>query len=132
MNNGRWQSHEDGFVRDNVNKMTLEQMAEHLGKSVLAVKLYMHRNHIVTGRTVKRNIVQEMLRIKFRHPENFMPTRAFYSETGINQMRWWDLFHGRKNITHTEYVALSRYFGLTLEEAFEARQLCIFEEENND
>lgn len=132
MNNGRWQPHEDGFVRDNVNKMTLEQMAEHLGKSVLAVKLYMHRNHIIIGQTVKRNIVQEMLRIKFRHPENFMPTRAFYREVGINQMRWWDLFHGRKNITQTEYVALSKYFGLTLEEAFEARQLSMFEEENND
>lgn len=127
MNNGRWQPHEDGFVRDNVNKMTLEQMAEHLGKSVLAVKLYMHRNHIVCGQTVKRNIVQEMLRIKFRHPENFMPTRTFYHEVGINQMRWWDLFHGRKNITQTEYIALSKYFGITLEEAFEARQLCIFE-----
>lgn len=132
MNNGRWQPHEDGFVRDNVNKMTLEQMAEHLGKSVLAVKLYMHRNHIIIGQTVKRNIVQEMLRIKFRHPENFLPTRAFYREVGINQMRWWDLFHGRKNITQTEYVALSKYFGLTLEEAFEARQLSMFEEENND
>ncbi len=82
--------------------------------------------------TVKRNIVQEMLRIKFRHPENFMPTRTFYHEVGINQMRWWDLFHGRKNITQTEYIALSKYFGLTLEEAFEARQLCIFEEGNND
>lgn len=132
MNNGRWQPHEDSFVRDNVNKMTLEQMAEHLGKSVLAVKLYMHRNHIIIGQTVKRNIVQEMLRIKFRHPENFLPTRAFYREVGINQMRWWDLFHGRKNITQTEYVALSKYFGLTLEEAFEARQLSMFEEENND
>lgn len=132
MNNGRWQPHEDGFVRDNVNKMTLEQMAEHLGKSVLAVKLYMHRNHIVCGQTVKRNIVQEMLRIKFRHTENFMPTRTFYHEVGINQMRWWDLFHGRKNITQTEYIALSKYFGITLEEAFEARQLCIFEEGNND
>lgn len=61
-----------------------------------------------------------------------MPTRAFYREVGINQMRWWDLFHGRKNITQAEYVALSKYFGLTLEEAFEARQLSMFEEENND
>lgn len=104
MNNGRWQPHEDKFVRDNVNKMTLEQMSDHLGRSALAVQLYMHRKHIVTGQTVKRNLVQEMLRIKFRHPENFMPTRAFYREVGINQMRWWDIFHGRKNINQTEYI----------------------------
>lgn len=128
MNNGRWQPHEDQFVRDNANKMTLEQMSEVLNRSPLAVQLYMHRKHIVVGQTVKRNLVQEMLRIKFRHLENFMPTRAFYREVGINQMRWWDIFHGRKNITQQEYIALCEYFGVTMQEAFEARQLCIFEE----
>lgn len=132
MNNGRWQPHEDKFVRDNANKMTPEQMSEVLKRSPLAIHLYMHRKHIVVGQTVKRNLVQEMLRIKFRHPENFMPTRAFYREVGINQMRWWDLFHGRKNINQQEYLALSNYFGITLEEAFAARQLYIFEEESND
>lgn len=96
MNNGRWQPDEDRYVRENVNKKTLEQMAEHLGRSALAVQLYMHRKHIVVGQTVKRNLVQEILRLKFRHPENFMPNRAFYQEVGINQMRWWDIFYGRK------------------------------------
>lgn len=129
MNNGRWQPDEDRYVRENVNKKTLEQMAEHLGRSALAVQLYMHRKHIVVGQTVKRNLVQEILRLKFRHPENFMPNRAFYQEVGINQMRWWDIFYGRKNINQEEYIALSKYFGITLEEAFAARQLCIFEEQ---
>lgn len=78
MNNGRWRPDEDRYVRENVNKKTLEQMAEHLGRSALAVQLYMHRKHIVVGQTVKRNLVQEILRLKFRHPENFMPNRAFY------------------------------------------------------
>jgi hypothetical protein len=129
MNNGRWQPDEDRYVRENVNKKTLEQMAEHLGRSALAVQLYMHRKHIVVGQTVKRNLVQEILRLKFRHLENFMPNRAFYQEVGINQMRWWDIFYGRKNINQEEYIALSKYFGITLEEAFAARQLCIFEEQ---
>ena len=93
------------------------------------LQLYMHRKHIVVGQTVKRNLVQEILRLKFRHPENFMPNRAFYQEVGINQMRWWDIFYGRKNINQEEYIALSKYFGITLEEAFAARQLCIFEEQ---
>ena len=123
------QPDEDRYVRENVNKKTLEQMAEHLGRSALAVQLYMHRKHIVVGQTVKRNLVQEILRLKFRHPENFMPNRAFYQEVGINQMRWWDIFYGRKNINQEEYIALSKYFGITLEEAFAARQLCIFEEQ---
>lgn len=132
MNNGRWKPEEETFIRENAGKMTLQQLAEKVNRSSLAVQLFMHRKHIVVGQTVKRNIVQEMLKIKFRHPENFMPTRAFYREVGINQMRWWDIFYGRKNITQTEYIALSNYFGITLEEAFAARQLCIFEEENND
>ena len=58
MNNGRWQPDEDRYVRENVNKKTLEQMAEHLGRSALAVQLYMHRKHIVVGLTVKRIMVQ--------------------------------------------------------------------------
>lgn len=53
MNNGRWQPHEDQFVRDNANKMTPEQMSEVLNRSPLAVQLYMHRKHIVVGQTVK-------------------------------------------------------------------------------
>ena len=50
-------------------------------------------------------------------------------EVGINQMRFWDLYYGRKPITNEEYLSLCDYFGITLQEAFEARQLNIF---NND
>ena len=132
MNNGRWQPHEEMFVRDNAGKLTLQQLADKVGRSPLAVQLFMHRKHIVVGQTVKRNLVQEMLRIKFKHPENFLPTRTFYQAVGINQMRWWDIFYGRKNISQREYIVLCEYFGVTMQEAFEARQLCIFEEENND
>ncbi len=130
MNTRRWQPHEDEFVRLQANKLTPEQMSEHLGRSALAVQLYMHRHHISVGSKIKRNLVQEILRIKFRHPENFLPGKSFYRTTGINQKRWWDIFHGRRNITQEEYLALSHYFGITLEEAFEARQLLLFEDDN--
>lgn len=129
MNNGKWKQEEECFVRENAGKKTLEEMAKHIGKSPLAVQLFMHRKKIVVGQTVKRNLVQEMLRIKFRHPENFSPTREFYREVEINQMRFWDIYYGRKQVTQSEYLALSNYFGLTLQEAFEARQLSMFNEE---
>lgn len=132
MNNGRWKPEEEAFIRENAGKKTLQQLAEKVHRSPLAVQLFMHRKHIVVGQTVKRNLVQEMLRIKFKHPENFLPTRSFYQTVNINQMRWWDIFYGRKNISQQEYIALCEYFGVTMQEAFEARQLCIFEEENND
>lgn len=129
MNNGKWKQEEEIYVRENVGKKTMEEMAEYVGRSPLAVKLFLHRKKIVAGQTVKRNFVQEMLRLKFRHPENFSPTREFYREVNINQMRFWDIYYGRKQITQQEYVALSKYFGLTLQEAFEARQLSMFNEE---
>ena len=104
-------------------------MAVSVGRSELAVQLFMHRRKIVIRQVVKRNLVQEILSLKFKHPENFMPNRPFYKEVGINQMRFWDLYYGRKPITNEEYLSLCDYFGITLQEAFEARQLNIF---NND
>ena len=129
MNNGKWKQEEEIYVRENVGKKTMEEMAEYVGRSPLAVKLFLHRKKIVAGQTVKRNLVQEMLRLKFRHPENFSPTREFYREVNINQMRFREIYYGRKQVTQQEYVALSEYFGLTLQEAFEARQLSMFNEE---
>ena len=132
MNNGRWKDEDIQYLLSNAGKITLAEMAKHLNKTELAVKLFMHRRKMTVGQTVKRNIVLEMLRTKFRHPENFMPNRAFYNEVGINQMRWWDLYHGKKQINQREYIALSEYLGITLQEAFEARQLDLFNTEENE
>lgn len=129
MNNGRWTPEEEKYIRDNAGKLTLSEMAAFVGRSELAVQLFMHRRKIVIRQVVKRNLVQEILSMKFKHPENFMPNRPFYKEVGINQMRSWDLYYGRKPITNEEYLSLCDYFGITLQEAFEARQLNIF---NND
>ena len=129
MNNGRWTPEEEKYIRDNAGKLTLSEMAVSVGRSELAVQLFMHRRKIVIRQVVKRNLVQEILSLKFKHPENFMHNRPFYIEVGINQMRFWDLYYGRKPITNEEYLSLCDYFGITLQEAFEARQLNIF---NND
>lgn len=80
------------------------------------------------GPVVKRNLVQRMLQLRFRNIEDFQPSRKFYQETGIGQRRWWSIFHGREQITKEEYLKLANYFGVTLQEAFESRQLDLFEE----
>lgn len=114
MTNGRWKPEEEDFIRKYAGKMTLQQLADKVGRSRLAVQLYMHRKHIVVGQTVRRNLVQEMLRIKFKHPENFMPTRTFYKTVGINQMRWWDIFYrAGKALLNKNTSALCEYFGVT-------------------
>lgn len=128
MNNGSWKQHEIDFLMVNVGKLTLSELASGVGKSELAVKLYMHRHRINPGPVVKRNLLQELLKMKFGNPKYFQPTREFYADIGITQRRFWDLFHGRKQISDEEYLKFAKYFNVTLEEAFEARQLNLFQE----
>ena len=126
--NKRWTEEDATFVKNNLGKLSFEQMGRALNRSAMSVRLFVLRNRLTVGLQVKRNILMEMLKIKFRHPEDFTPTRAFYKETGINQRRWWDLYYGRKPITGKEYAAVADYLGVTLQEAFDSRQLNLFEE----
>uniref|UniRef100_A0AB33JID0 XRE family transcriptional regulator n=1 Tax=Prevotella sp. GTC17262 TaxID=3236797 RepID=A0AB33JID0_9BACT len=126
--NKKWTAEDAAYVRQNLGKVSLDDMASHLARSSMAVRLYILRNRLTVGRTVKRNLLLEMLKIKFRHPEDFNPTRAFYNETGIGQRRYWNLYFGRKPITGKEYAAIAEYLHVTIHEAFESRQLELFEE----
>lgn len=126
--NKRWTEEDATFVKNNLGKLSFEQMGRDLNRSAMSVRLFVLRNRLTVGLQVKRNILMEMLKLKFRHPEDFTPTRAFYSETGINQRRWWDLYYGRKPITGKEYAAVADYLGVTIQEAFDSRQLNLFEE----
>ena len=124
--NRRWNSEDDEFVRLNLGKMSFEDMGECLGRSPMSVRLYVLRRKLTTGQLVKRNLLIKLLQIKFRHPEDFAPTRMFYEETGIGQRRYWDLYFGRKAITWKEYAAVAEYLGVTVREAVNSRQLELF------
>ena len=127
--NKRWTAKDAEYVRQHLGKVSLADMAAHLDRSSMSVRLYILRNRLTVGRTVKRNLLFAMLKIKFRHPEDFSPTRTFYKETGIGQRRYWDLYFGRKAITDKEYAAVAEYLGVTIQEAVESRQLELCEEE---
>lgn len=127
--NKRWTENDAKFVRQNFGKLSFEQMGRELNRSAMSVRLFALRNRLTVGLQVKRNILMEMLKVKFRHPEDFTPTRVFYTETGINQRRFWDLYYGRKAISSKEYAAVAKYLGVTLQEALESRQLSLFEED---
>ncbi len=128
--NKKWTSEDVEYVKENLGYVSLETMARYLGRSSMSVRLYILRNRLIPGqaRIVKRNLLIEMLKIKFRHPEDFSPSKSFYRETGIGQRRYWDLYFGRKPITGREYAAVAGYLGVTMQEAFESRQLELFEE----
>jgi len=126
--NKRWTAQEAEYIQQSLGKVSFEDMAASLGRSPMSVRLFVLRRRMTPGPLVKRNLLMEMLKLKFRHPEEFTPTRAFYKETGIGQRRWWDLYYGRKPITGKEYTAVAEYLGLTIQEAIESRQLELFEE----
>ena len=69
MNKGRWTSEQKDYVLDSIGKIPLQEICDKLNKSELAVNLFLHRNKIYRGAVVKKNIVLEILRIKFVHPE---------------------------------------------------------------
>lgn len=126
--NKRWTAQEAEYIQQSLGKVSFEDMAAYLGRSPMSVRLFVLRRRMTPGPLVKRNLLMEMLKLKFRHPEEFTPTRAFYKETGIGQRRWWDLYYGRKSITGEEYTAVAEYLGITIQEALESRQLELFEE----
>ena len=127
--NKRWDSYDEEYVRENLGRLSFEDMGRHLGRSPMSVRLYVLRRKLTTGQLVRRNLLMALLKIKFRRPEDFSPTRMFYRETGIGQRRYWDLYFGRKPITGKEYSAVAEYFGITVTESIESRQLELFSEE---
>lgn len=124
----RWTTDDIEFVREHLGNTSLEDMALALNRSVMSVRLFILRQRWSVGPHVQRNLVQRMLQLRFRNIEDFQPSRKFYQETGMGQRRWWNVFHGRSQITTEEYLSLAKYFGVTLQEAFESRQLDLFDD----
>lgn len=84
---------------------------------------YIHRERIFRVSQSPRNLAYEIVKIKFIHPEYFRPTRKFFREIGMTQRQWWAAFRGEKKLTEDQYKQISLHLGITLEEAFNARQL---------
>ncbi len=113
--------------------MTPEQMAEMLNVSENDLYQYIHRERIFAISTNPKNLAYEVVKIKFVHPEYFKPTRRFFLEIGMTQRQWWSAYRGETRLTEEQYKRLSIHLGVTLEEAFAARQLeLVYIEENQN
>lgn len=124
----RWNKEQVAYLKANFGKVSLREMAAHLGKTEMAVRLYALRHRYGDKyQLVKENRLKNLLQSRFKHIEDFTPSRTFYKETGINQVRYWDIFFGRKAITAKEYAAVADYFGITVGEVFESMQLELFD-----
>lgn len=129
MSNKKWNRDEVAYLVDNYGKMSLEDLSRELNRSVMAVRLYALRHRLDDKhQVVKENRLKKLLECRFRHLEDFHPSKYFFKETGINQVRYWDLFFGRKPIKPQEYKAVAEYFSITISEAFDSLQLNLFDQ----
>lgn len=126
----RWTREDVTYLVDSFGRVSLQDIARKLDRTEMSVRLYIHRHRLVPAgqRTVKRNLLVELLRIRFRHLEDFTPSKWFYADCHLSAPRYADLFYGRKQITPEEYKSIADYFRITAAEAMESRQLELFEE----
>ena len=124
----RWTAAEVQLLTDNLGKKTYKEIGALLGKTELAIHLYVHRKKLQVRPVVKRNLVIELFRIRLINPDHFTVTSAFLRASRITSIRFWKLYRGETVPTNDEYMRLAETLGVTLTEAFEARQLSIFDE----
>lgn len=124
-----WSGADVEYILNNISSSTVDDIAKHLDRTVNCVNIKIHRLRLnvkkggLNKENVSRNIVIEMLKQRIGNPEDFRYTDTFRTDTGIGQKRFWQLYRGEKNITQEEYKALCRKWNITLEDAFEMRQL---------
>lgn len=127
MRTKRYTKEDIQYVNDNLGAIPLADMARHLQRSEKAVRQLIRRHRIQPEARVKRNLLLLLLSSRFRHLEDFTPSQAFFTETGITPRRFWSLYRGRNAIRGDEYVAVAKYFNITTREAMETRQLGLFD-----
>ena len=126
-----WTEQEEDFLRKNINEIPLSDLAIQLGRTENCLNIKLHRLRIerkkggLKKEMVSRNLVIEMLTQRIGDPNSFRYTPEFRTRTGIMQKRFWQLFRGEKNLTQSEYLKLMREWNVTLEDAFEMKQLNI-------
>ena len=124
----RWTQEDKDYIANNFGLKTVEDIAFALERTPMAIRMYIHQHRLVPAgqKTVKRNILVELLRLRFRHLEDFHPSKWFYAECHLSAPRYADLFYGCKQIKPEEYRAIAEYFNITAAEALESRQLELF------
>lgn len=132
MKRQRWSQKEIELLKENLGKRSFSEIGKMLGRSELAVQLYVHRARLCFRPSVKRNLVIELLRIRLVNVDYFTPTTAFIKACGLAPERFWSLYRGECRPTDEEYLHIAGTLGVTLQEAFESRQLTLFgdDEEN--
>lgn len=113
------------------NNQSLQQIADRLGKSPEAVRVYMYRNGYALKPKVKCPIVEKLIKIKFADASWFRPNRAFYQKCDISQKRFSDLRLGYANPTEKEMKKIASALDVSADDLlklFDSRQLELFDQ----
>lgn len=118
-----WNEHRELVKQRLKEKKSIPEIASEIGATEYDLKQFIHRNRLFGVNTDSRNLAFKIVKVKFRNPEYFRPTREFFKIVGITQKRWWNLYRGDEEMSELEFQRVSLHLGLTLEDVFEARQL---------
>lgn len=121
-----WRKHER-FVRTHIGNLSIKEIARRLEVTEYDLKLYIHRERIFPIKNQIRNLAYEVVKLKFVHPEYFRPTKKFYKAIGMTQRQWWSAYRGESRLTELQYKSLCTHLGVTLQEAFDTRQITFIE-----
>ncbi|MDR2949207.1 MAG: hypothetical protein LBV71_08355 [Prevotella sp.] len=118
-----WNEHRELVKQRLKEKKSISEIASEIDASEYDLKQFIHRNRLFGVNMDSRNLAFKIVKVKFRNPEYFRPTREFFKIVGITQKRWWNLYRGDEEMSELEFQRVSLHLGLTLEDVFEARQL---------
>lgn len=119
-----WKHHEQ-YVRQNIDKKSVQEMANHLGVKPYDLDQFIHRERIFPVNNTFKNRAYEVVKKKFVHPEYFKPNRKFFRAIGMSQRQWWAVYRGAYPISDEHYLRLTEHLGLTLPEAIDLKQISI-------
>ena len=116
----RWTNSDVEFLCEHALDMDPKDIAERLGRSSKSVVLYMFRHGIA-----RRELIGTKIDARYFHP-----TREFYISTGINQVKFQEIWQGYRQATNDEMAAVARHLKCTREELlkfFSSLQLNLFD-----
>ena len=112
-----WKKEEIDYLHSNLNKKTVSDIAIDLGRSEMSVNLFMYRHKIAKKTQIQKNIMRDLVKIKFVDANYFTPNRSFFQAVNISQKRWGQLMLGYAQATQKEMMSVASHLQLSSEEA---------------
>lgn len=124
----RWTKAQQRYVIKYIHDKPRPQIAKDIGKSELALDLWLHRHRNDPKLSPKKNLLIQLLQKKFRDITCFSPTRSFLDYVKIGQKRYWAIYKGKEQITEEELKRITEWLEVSLEGIYEARQIELWTE----